>query len=268
MKAIRSVLSKTFGRKCASTSISDNGSYPAFCLQASVDSDTFSTFRKNPTYTAILEHVTEEQGARYLEHIMSTPGLLHAMEEFRKNDNVGSPHTYCYSVVGRFSPSTLRYVKVLGDLTSFFGALDKRRICEIGIGYGGQCRVIDAFYRPASYVLVDITPALALARRYLASFQMSTQLEYMVSDALPDSTYDLVISNYAFTELPRPLQNQYLEKIILRSDAGYITYNEISPSQFRSYSAEELLRIIPGARRFEEKPLTHPNNCILVWGAD
>jgi hypothetical protein len=78
--------------------------------------------------------------------------------------------------------------------------------------------------------------------------------------------YDLVVSNYAFTELPRSIQESYLQRVILRSSRGYITYNEITPPRFRSYKAEELLALIPRATRVKEEPLTHPKNCIIVWG--
>jgi N-acetyl-gamma-glutamylphosphate reductase len=76
----------------------------------------------------------------------------------------------------------------------------------------------------------------------------------------------LVISNYAFSELPRSIQDVYLKKIILNSKSGYITYNEISPSYFKSYKSEELVKIIPNARIIDEKPLTNKNNCIIIWG--
>ena len=78
--------------------------------------------------------------------------------------------------------------------------------------------------------------------------------------------YDLVISNYAFTELTREIQDVYLKKIILNSKKGYITYNDISPESFKSYKKEELLKIIPNSRIIDEKPLTHERNCIIIWG--
>jgi hypothetical protein len=40
-----------------------------------------------------------------------------------------------------------------------------------------------------------------------------------------DVIYDLVISNYAFSELPSELQTRYIEKIILKAKRGYLTIN-------------------------------------------
>jgi len=121
-------------------------------------------------------------------------------------------------------------------------------------------------YSPCRYVLVDIQPALMLAQRYLDHFVLGSVLRYRTMNELESDDYDLAISNYAFTELTREIQEVYLEKIILRSRRGYITYNEITPAAFRSYRADELLRVIPGSQQFEERPLTHPNNCIIAWG--
>jgi hypothetical protein len=83
---------------------------------------------------------------------------------------------------------------------------------------------------------------------------------------LPPADYDLVISNYAFTELSRELQDVYLRKVILRSKRGYITYNQLTPPHYRSYDRDELVEIIDGARVIPEAPLTWENNCVIVWG--
>lgn len=248
------------------TSLSDNHSYPRFCLQASRDDRTFSTFRRNPIYNEILEHVTREQGEDYLAVIASEAGILGAMEEFKANDRHGDPRTYEYRSLGSISPTTLRYVKVLVDLKRLFGTLDGRDICEIGVGYGGQCRIIDAFWRPAGYCLVDIPPALALARRYLGNFALRSPVDFRTMEALEARDHDLAISNYAFSEMPRAIQEIYLDRVIRRARRGYLTYNAITPPEFRSYAAADLIATLPGARRLDETPLTHPGNCIIVWG--
>jgi putative sugar O-methyltransferase len=159
----------------------------------------------------------------------------------------------------------LRYVKILSDIKQHFGTVDNFDICEIGVGYGGQCRIINAYSKPATYCLVDIHPALGLARRFLDNYVLNSVLSYKTMNELAGRCYDLVISNYAFSELPRDVQNKYLDKVILNSAPGYITYNDINPKEFNSHTAAELIQLIPGARIFKERPLTHPGNCIIVW---
>jgi len=65
------------------------------------------------------------------------------MHLFEANDHVGDPERYLYDKL-LISPSTLRYCKVFSDLVNLFTSLDGYSICEIGGGYGGQCRIIDA----------------------------------------------------------------------------------------------------------------------------
>ena len=79
----------------------------------------------------------------------------------------------------------------------------------------------------------------------------------------------MFISNYAFSELIRPVQDIYLEKILLKSKAGYITWNgDIIAPTFSTggYSLKEILSILPNAITIPEKPLTARGNCIIVWG--
>lgn len=268
IRLLAALFKSLFGRReaGAATSISDNGAYTAACMRAASAPEFFKNFRRDPDYTRILEHVSEPQGHAYLQLIRSDERIMSAMEAFKRNDLFGNPRLFEFSQVGMVSPSTLRYIKVLADLKAHFQSLDGMKICEIGAGYGGQCRIVNAFYRPAVYCLIDLKPALDLARRYLENFEITAPVSFKTMDALDGAACDLVISNYAFTELARPLQDAYLSQVIRKSPRGYITYNEISPPGFHSYKAAELIAMIPGARRLSEEPLTHHANCIIVWG--
>jgi putative sugar O-methyltransferase len=249
-----------------SRSLSNNYYYPNFCLKASNDLKIFKNFRRNYDYQLILEHLSYNDGEKYLEEIRNNyQFLLHHFDIFRLNDNVGNPKTYEYNSIGKFSPTTLRYIKVLGDLIKHFNNLNNIKICEIGVGYGGQCRIINSYFKPSKYTLVDIKPALMLAQTYLDNFVIQSSLEYKTMNELEYANYDLLISNYAFTELARDVQEIYLNKVILNSKMGYITYNDINPDYYRSFKKDELLNLIPNSILLEEKPLTHKNNCIIFW---
>lgn len=251
-----------------STSLSDNQAYPQVCIQAANDYKSFNNFRRNHIYNDILEHVSEKQGNEYIQVISRDSDILAAINSFKLNDDYGNPRTFEYPNIGTISPSTLRYIKVLADIKGHFQTADNMDICEIGIGYGGQCRVINAYCKPATYCLVDIQPALGLAQRFLDNFILHSVLTYKTMNELSSRNYDLVLSNYAFTELPRTIQDVYLTKVILNSKKGYITYNEIVPKGFNSYKSDELVAMIPGSKVLKEEPLTHPKNCVIVWGTN
>jgi hypothetical protein len=82
--------------------------------------------------------------------------------------------------------------------------------------------------------------------------------------------WDLVISNYAFSELPSDLQKIYVEKVLSKSDRGYLVMN----SGMTNYSGrsggkltlEELRILLPEFQVFKEIPNTGPDNYVIVWG--
>lgn len=158
-KLFRKVVNKIYQirfEERLSTSRSDNQAYPTGCLKASMDYRYFNTLRKHPIYTKILEHVSKQQGEEYLDIIKKDSDIQGSFEDYKKNDLYGHPTLYDYPGIGEILPTTLRYIKVLQDLKEEFDNLNGMNICEIGVGYGGQCRIINVFYKPKGYYLVDI----------------------------------------------------------------------------------------------------------------
>lgn len=251
------------------TSISDEGAYLAFCARAAADSAVFQTFRREPVYVQTLEHVTEQQGREYLRIIRrDSPHLLtEFLELCRANDRFGSPTTCEYPGIGAISPVTLRYLKVLSDLERHFGDLTDKRVIEIGVGYGGQCSLVLRRWRVRSYVLVDLEPALALARRYLTALGVENGLDFKPPNFLVARDHDLCISNYAFSELARDIQDRYARLAVSSASRGYLTCNFISNLHgIDSWSRHELERLHAGAHWLPEQPITYHGNEILVWG--
>lgn len=255
--------------KSAASSITDRDEYRSFCERAATDDAVFFTFRRAPIYVDTLEHVTRDQGAAYVAAILrDNPDLLtDSPDRYHGNDTLGSPQLHEYGITGPVSPVTLRYLKVVSDLRRLFGDLSGSHIVEIGAGYGGQCRLITQYWPEATYTLVDIPPALALARRYLTALGTDARIKFEAPDEVRARRYDLCISNYAFSELARPVQQAYADAVVSHSERGYMTCNFISKAhKIDSMGRSELLALHVGTRWVEEEPLTHPENAILVWG--
>lgn len=249
------------------SSLSDAGIYPRFCQWAAEDEAVFSGFRASQIYRGVLEHVSEEQGREYLVEI-DRMGMH--VDEFRTlvgSDWVGSPRCCTYGSLGPVSPTLLRYVKVAAELRHLFGSLAGMSIAEVGIGYGGQSRVLTSLWPIRNYYLYDIPEVLALADRFLHAIEaVSPNLVPCDGRDPAPGNFDLLISNYAFSELRRDLQEVYLERVVKSSRRGYVTYNHITPPEWGSLSAEQFASQIPGAQIIDEVPLTHPGNVIVVWG--
>ena len=240
--------------------------YKRICQQAATQDDVFQTFRKHDDYTPMLEHVSYEQGLQYLKVVEDrNPQLLQHLDKFKENDKWGSPQTFDYYKVGVVSPTTLRYIKVLSDLIEMFESVEGENVIELGGGYGGQCRIISCLFNFNSYTIVDLPEVTPLINRYL------TGVPNAKATTLPELTdgasYDLFISNYAFTELPKALQAEYLKKVVNRSTHGYITCNFISEDcGVTSMGKDEMLKQLEHEYTIiDEFPKTHPKNFLLVW---
>ena len=242
------------------TSASDTEEYKAILQMAVNDEIIFKEFKRHPWYTRILEHAIKEQGELYYKKIAeNNPWILRHphIELFLQNDLIGNPVKYKYNDI-EISPSSLRYLSVLSDLYDY--ELLGDNIVEIGCGYGGQCLMISQIFRYKSYSFYDLDEALLLIQKYLLKHNI----------VLPKTSvkkYDLVISNYAFTECDPQIQDMYLKKIINKSKHGYITGNfDPNLNTMKSYTMEELLeRISKRVQILEEKPLIHPGHKILKW---
>ena len=248
------------------TSISDYDAYRNACLEAATDDQKFKVFKRNRDYTEILEHTDPRMGGYYAGYLLDAKFDFSKLDLLKTNDLQGSPTILEYAEpFGLISPSTLYYIKIAVELEKMFGSLDGMNIAEIRIGYGGQCKIIYDYFKPASYTLVDLPEAVKLAERYHRDFNYKG-IKYLTQDQLPTGVeYDLVISNYALTECARPIQLEYFDKVVKKSKKGYIAYNEIS-GQFGidSLSKREIQNLIKCSEKPEE-PVTGGNNCILYW---
>ena len=212
-------------------SASDNLIYPDFCLKAALSSKIFQSFKRSSIYRQILEHASYEEGKECLVLIQKESADFLKDQIFRKvllNDCVGNPIRFDYGPLGSVAPTTLRYLRVCSNLTRLFGDLSGFHIAEIGVGYGGQLLVLDQIWATKTYAMFDLNPVLMLVVRYLENFILNTTYRPLTINQFAGSDsmeFDLVVSNYAFSELPRPLQEQYLQKIVRKSKRGYLTMN-------------------------------------------
>ncbi len=251
------------------TSLADTktNEYPIFCANAANNDSIFAYFRTNQIYQQILEHVDGIMGQQYLDTILQTKLFNEAhFRKFQQNDWYGGASIRYYKEIGYICPSTLRYIKVLADLIQQFGDLNNKDICEIGVGYGGQARIIMAFFNVKSYTFIDLDSVLLLSKKYLSHFQdIKTQLYFTRMQDLRTKNYDLCISNYAFSELRMDIQDIYIEKIINNATHGYITFNNIAPQGF-NYPLEQYGAVLNKKLQIsEEIPCSHPLNKIITW---
>lgn len=247
------------------TSISDYSDYRSICNLMCESDETFKTFKQHPTYTAILEHASKEQAEKCISLIMDGDIDKSKIKKLRENDEQGQPTVYEYGnpLFDGMSPSTIRYIKVLSDMIDIYTNLDNFKIVEIGVGYGGQCKILCDYFNIESYDLVDLPEVLKLTEKYLSKYEYKNVNSW---DNKPE--YDLVISNYAITECDREIQQYYIDNILKNAKHGYITCNYISDRfDISSMHQNEFISSI-GLEKYyliDENPLTFPGNKVLIW---
>ena len=192
------------------------------CQYAAKSNEFFKRFKNHPAYTHVLEHVSYEEGKKYLKEI--DIDYLDKLQEIKQNDSIGQPHTHEYPSVGTISPTTIRYIKNTSDIVNKFGT-SFNSIVEIGGGYGGLCKVMSSFVKFDQYLLLDLEQCNLLSRKYLSFFNLPTLSHRAEEIDEIDENFDLLISNYALSECDRETQMMYIEKFVKKSNKFYIMHN-------------------------------------------
>jgi len=257
-------------------SSSDNGEYPELALKAALDPATFSVFRRHHKYTSILEHVSRKEGEQYLniireEYKMKDDEIFQILKPLMK---VGNPKLLrIKGLSNKISTTGLRYLKIALDIKKITGS-KIGNVVEIGCGYGGQAIILDQLLQIESYTFYDLWQVNLLIKRFIENSNFSS--EYTISTIREDSlncrnSWDFCISNYAFSELPKAIQEIYINKIINKTRKGFMLMNSGVSGKFGNvinFSQKELLNTIKNASIHDEIPLTYVDNYLLTWGEE
>lgn len=234
--------------------------YAKVCEQAANDDQVFGTFKQNPDFVYMLEHVSFSQGKQYLNKITS-----HFLNNILDNDRFGSPKIFDYGNNIECSPTTLRYISTGLVMFPLFQKVETN-IVEIGGGYGGQCKVLydlsQLFGIPiSSYTILDLEKPNMLQRKYLSKLGLGdvecmTIQEYEKKE--DPKKIDLLISNYALGEISEHYRQQYLG-VLEKSTRGYVIWND---------SSNKIPSVIQEKPRYNvspEFPQTGKDNVVIIW---
>lgn len=234
------------------------------------DPKLFQKFRRIYNYREILEHLTYNQGVVYLRKIRAGNPSFNLKTFFpHPNDSIGSPRIFEFDSY-KCSPTTIRYLSVALDIKSTFPEDNIKDIVEIGAGYGGQSSILQDLLRIEKYVIYDLPNVQELIGTYLDSLGKMGCVEFREIEAGIEMKFDLAISNYAFSELPKMIQDVYLKKVLSKSKSGYMIMNSgLTDYTGRSegkLSLAEIRKYLPNSMVAKENPLTSKDNYILIWG--
>ena len=223
------------------------------------------TFKSDPRYMGILEHVSVQQGAEYLALIQTEfPEVLSTMGIFiHANDSVGAPHKVSYGTLV-CSPTSLRYVYHSHLILAHVRRLGLAEVdmVELGAGYGGLCFALHFFAGAfgitlRTYTMIDLPLANKLQERFLRLMPLGdARLSFCSADTFGrDVSGGFLVSNYAFSELPDNLQTKYIASLFPRIQHGFMAWNFIPVYDFG----------IPLLENVDERPNTGPYNRYLYF---
>ncbi len=237
----------------ASTNIADN--YLKCVERCLIDENAFNKFKITDEYNSVVGMSLPWQSTLFYNKIKTFHSIHEKMNEFLRNDLYGSPPTITIDEL-TISPNTLRHIHTLCDITKHFGNLNGKIISELGVGYGGTAFVIETYYKPLAYHLIDLPPVQKLTLKYLK------RLGITVTDALPPESVDLFISEWCLSEFDDTELYKFYEQYVKNAKNVYLAMNlhdEERKKKFIHHMNNDFdMEILP------EYPVTHWPNYIII----
>lgn len=197
------------------------------CLESSRDFCRFLTFRSDSDYCKIVIPGKKEDGDAILNRVCENEDILQNLDNFRKNDKLGSPFTYNYGKYGYFSPNTLKYVNTYYELQNYFGTMENFNIIEFGGGYGGLCNILSHMVKWKNYTYVEIKEALELSKKCFLNIPLTNVKCMLPEDFVVEKQkgeYDLFISEFGFCELDEKGMDKFMF-MLKNSKNAYLSMN-------------------------------------------
>jgi hypothetical protein len=218
-------------------------------------------FKSDDDYRSVLEHVSIEKGYEYLHVIQNEfPDIYNnnkmlLIELCHMNDSYGKAFKHTFEDFCLCSPTSLRYIyhsllnlKYIKELN-----IQDVNIIEIGGGYGGLCffiNMLSVLFKITikTYHIFDLEEAIMLQKIYLNKLRINNFTNSTLHNVEEIHKNSYLISNYCFSEIDWNIQNEYIEKIIIKYvSQGMLVWNHIHTYQF----VDKPLKIE------QERPLTN-----------
>ena len=136
----------------------------------------------------------------------------------------------------------------------------------MGAGFGGQSLILDKIYKINNYTFIDLPQVNQLIEKFINLHKYGFQTHFSEIEIFDSSLkYDLFLSNYAFSELPRNLQIEAANKIISKSNYGYMIVNNFNNLSFRYLSKKGYSKTIKNMSIHEEIPESYIFNKLLTF---
>lgn len=236
------------------------------CIAENLDSKIDDlTFKSDPRYIEILEHLSVKLGQEYLQLTESKYSLKNLdlfLAIITENDKYGKPKKHNFGKDIICSPSNLRYLYHALEILTHINSLGLKNlnILEIGGGYGGLSlfihRLVSLFPETnlQSYTIMDLENPIKLQRKYLTAHGIQSVNFYTPDQNIQKGDYYL-ISNYCLSEIEPQHFLEYTRKVVPMCTHGFLAWN----------NAHFIYKFSNTQSVETENPLTYPGNKIIKF---
>lgn len=257
-------------------SVSGTMDWPRACEALVSGAWKSENFRRIRAVRQVVETLGPVDGRHFAKWIAHNAPEFLTDKRVAAIDSWGNPIRWpaaCLGTPRSFSPTTLRYLAHALWLNHEGFVKDGDTVIEIGVGFGGLA-AMNAIVSNATTIMVDLPQVTHAAMRQmnelgLGNFASSDHSKASVSDAC-------FISNYAFTELSRDLQDVYAEKFIRHANRGFILSNAaVFSGHMQSRDNNQIIELLAqhGAHAKEDSMSNilcqsdrYHGNVIIGWG--
>jgi len=248
-----------------SDSSSSHYGYVDFIERCIQDEEIFKTFRGESAYKDILEHINDDLSQKYYFSLREKLTHKEIVSLCKVIKNIGNPYQMKFGK-SSLNPTTLRYINVALDLKKKFPNKDFKKIVELGAGFGGQALILREFYNIENYHFIDLPQVNQLIQKFILLHKPSFEYSFSQIETFKESqNYDLFLSNYAFSELPKKLQIKSIKNVTSKVKSGYMIVNNFSDISFRYLSKKGYNKYFKNLQIHPEIPESYIFNKILLF---
>ena len=259
----------------ADASISGTMDWPRACLAFSSGAWTSKNFRKTHAVRQVVETLGPVDGRYFSKWIRDNAPEYLTDRRVAAVDTWGDPIRWpaaCLGTPRAFSPTTLRYLAHALWLKREGFVKEGGTVVEIGVGFGGLA-AMNAVVSNATTIMIDLPPVIDAAMLQMNDLGLG---KFASIDHAKAADQDACfISNYAFTELSRELQDNYAAQFICHAHRGVILSNAaVFAGHMQSRDNNQIIDLLKthGLTAHEEKDShilcpsdRYHGNSILRW---
>ena len=257
-------------------SVSGSMDWPRACAALVNGTWTSENFRRTNAVRQVVETLGPVDGRHFAKWIRNKAPNYLFDQRVAAIDTWGGPIRWpaaCLGTPRSFSPTTLRYLAHALWLNNKGFVKEGGTVIELGVGYGGLA-AMNAIVSNATTFMIDLAPVTQAAIRQMNELGLGN---FASTDHSIVKKNDVCfISNYAFTELSRDLQDHYVDQYVRHANRGVILSNaDVFAKHMRSRNNDQIIQMlgIHGINATEDKisSILCPSdrdhgNVILAWG--